>query len=515
MGINQRKAGAILSYIVLAVNSVIGILYTPIMLRLMGQSEYGLYSLVASVIGYLTMFDLGLGNAMIRYIAKYKAIGDKKSEAKLNGMFFVIYTIIGVIVLLIGLVLSSQVELIFSNSLTGNEIQKAKILFTILTLNLAVSFPLGIFSSILTAYEEFVFSKLITLGRTILMPVIMIPMLLAGYRSIGMVVVISVLNLAGLLMNTWYCLRKLEINMALKGFDFAILRDVAPYSFYIFLNIVVDKLYVNTDKFILGSVSGTIAVSVYAIALQLYEYYSMFSTSINGVFLPKLTAIAAKDRNADEELSEVFVRIGRIQFIILSFILSGFILYGRTFLNLWAGEGYSDAYYISLLIMIPAIIPLSQNIGILILQAKNMHRFRSVVYILIAIVNVLISIPLAKLYGGVGAALGTALANLAGQICTMNWYYYKKVGINIPGYWKQIGRLSILVLLIMTTAGALDRYISGESWIILMGQILIYCFLFTGLMWKFGMNQYERGLVRSIISRVTGKGRSKVVYGDN
>ena len=113
MGINQRKAGAILSYIVLAVNSVIGILYTPIMLRLMGQSEYGLYSLVASVIGYLTMFDLGLGNAMIRYIAKYKAIGDKKSEAKLNGMFFVIYTIIGVIVLLIGLVLSSQVELIF------------------------------------------------------------------------------------------------------------------------------------------------------------------------------------------------------------------------------------------------------------------------------------------------------------------------------------------------------------------------------------------------------------------
>lgn len=211
----------------------------------------------------------------------------------------------------------------------------------------------------------------------------------------------------------------------------------------------------------------------------------------------------------------MFVRIGRIQFIILSFILSGFILYGRTFLNLWAGEGYSDAYYISLLIMIPAIIPLSQNIGILILQAKNMHRFRSVVYILIAIVNVLISIPLAKLYGGVGAALGTALANLAGQICTMNWYYYKKVGINIPGYWKQIGRLSILVLLIMTTAGALDRYISGESWIILMGRILIYCLLFTGLMWKFGMNQYERGLVRSIISRVTGKARSKVVYGDN
>ena len=193
------------------------------------------------------------------------------------------------------------------------------------------------------------------------MPVIMIPMLLAGYRSIGMVVVISVLNLAGLLMNTWYCLRKLEINMALKGFDFAILRDVAPYSFYIFLNIVVDKLYVNTDKFILGSVSGTIAVSVYAVALQLYEYYSMFSTSINGVFLPKLTAIAVKDRNADEELPEVFVRIGRIQFIILSFILSGFILYGRTFLNLWAGEGYSDAYYISLLIMIPAIIPLSQT----------------------------------------------------------------------------------------------------------------------------------------------------------
>ena len=93
----EIKLGAILSYVVIGLNMIIGIFYTPYLTRMLGQSEYGLYSLVASVISYLTILDLGFGNAIIVYTSKYLAKNDKENENKLHGMFFIIYVIIGII----------------------------------------------------------------------------------------------------------------------------------------------------------------------------------------------------------------------------------------------------------------------------------------------------------------------------------------------------------------------------------------------------------------------------------
>ena len=88
--INQLKAGAILSYISLGLTSFISILYTPIMIKLLGQSEYGLYNLANSVIGYLGVLDFGLGVSVIRYTAKYRALNDKEGEENLHGLFIII-----------------------------------------------------------------------------------------------------------------------------------------------------------------------------------------------------------------------------------------------------------------------------------------------------------------------------------------------------------------------------------------------------------------------------------------
>ena len=85
MAINQLKAGAFLSYVLLGVNTIIGLLYTPYLLRMLGKSEYGLYSLAASVIAYLTVLDLGFGNAIVRYTAKFRAEGKKEEQYEMFG----------------------------------------------------------------------------------------------------------------------------------------------------------------------------------------------------------------------------------------------------------------------------------------------------------------------------------------------------------------------------------------------------------------------------------------------
>jgi O-antigen/teichoic acid export membrane protein len=114
--VNEVKAGALLSYASIFVSIIIGLLYTPIMLRLLGQSEYGLYSLIGSVVGYLSILDLGLGNAIVRYTARNRAVGDKEAESSLNGMFIALYSVIAVLTIAIGAVLYINIDNMFAAS---------------------------------------------------------------------------------------------------------------------------------------------------------------------------------------------------------------------------------------------------------------------------------------------------------------------------------------------------------------------------------------------------------------
>ena len=126
MAINQLKAGAFLSYVSIGLNNIVGLLYTPYMLRMLGQNEYGLYSLVASVVAYLTVLDLGFANAIIRYTAKFRAEGKVREQYEMFGMFLILYSCIGVIAFLFGLGVYFNVDRLFDTSMTVEDLGKIK-----------------------------------------------------------------------------------------------------------------------------------------------------------------------------------------------------------------------------------------------------------------------------------------------------------------------------------------------------------------------------------------------------
>ena len=303
-------------------------------------------------------------------------------------------------------------------------------------------------------------AKIVALLRIVLMPLIMVPLLLLGHKAIAMTIVVAGINIFTHILSLIYCFKKLKIRIkySLKNIDKPFLKEILAYSFFIFLNIIVDTLFNHTDKVILGIVSGTIAVSVYTLATQITNMNMQCSTIISGLFLPKITK-TLEEKDSDIKISNIFIKVARIQLYIMLLILSGFIIFGKDFIVLWAGSEYAQAYYIAIIIMAPSIVPLTQNIGISVLQARNMHQFRSVVYIIIAILNVIISIPLAQRYEGVGAAIGTAIATICGQIITMNIYYYKKAKLDIKQYWKNFIKVVSPIVVIMILAIHIIKYI--------------------------------------------------------
>lgn len=502
---NQIKAGAILNYIVIFLNILVGLLYTPYMLRIMGQSEFGLYSLVASVISYLTILDLGLGNAVIRYTAKFRSEGKQEEQYEMFGMFFVLYLVIGVIAIILGLGLYSNVDAMFGNTMSQIEISRAKIMMLILVFNLAVTFPMSIFGSIMTAYERFVFPRILNIIRIVLNTTVMIILLHLGYRAIAMVVLQTIFNVFTLVINYFYCKYNLQIKLYFVRFKWAFLKEVAVYSFWILLNVIMDKIYWSTGQFVLGAVSGTIAVSVFAIAIQLEGMYMTFSTAISSVFLPKITGMVTINDN-HKQISNLFIRTGRIQNIIMLAILTGFAVFGKQFIVLWAGEEYVNAYYMTLAFFVALYVPLIQNLGITILQARNQMKFRSLLYIIIASFALVAEIVFSKLWGGIGCSLAIAGALLLGQGLIMNIYYYKCQGINIPKFWNEIIRMDIVPILL----SALSYYFfnilhPSSTWQGLIASIIIYGVLYLGLCYKCSLNDEEKELLVSPIRRIVKK----------
>lgn len=493
MAINQLKAGAVLSYISIGLNNIIGLTYTPFMLRMMGQSEYGLYSLVASVVAYLTVLDLGFANAIVRYTAKFRAEGKIREQYEMFGMFFLLYIGISILTLFVGSILYFNIDTLFDQSMNETELHKIRIMMLLMIFNLAFTFPMSIWGAIITAYENFVFQKLVNIVRIILNPIVMIIMLLMGYRAVGMVVVTTAFNVITLLINWWYCRNKLHIQVLFGQFHWGFFKEVSVYSFWIFLNAIMDRIYWSTGQFVLGMFKGAATVAVYAVAIQLYSLYGSFSTSITGVFLPKVTTMITKC-STDKEISDLFIRTGRIQFIVLAFVLCGFILFGKSFIHIWAGEGYNDAYWIALALFIPGTVPLIQNLGIVILQAKNQMKFRSVLYIVTALIGLIISIPLAKLYGGIGCVVGTSFSVIVGQIICINIYYKKIIHLDVILFWRQIVRMGVVPLCFIVGGMLLLHYIYPNSLLTLILAIGCFSIVYIPCFYVFSMNKYEKDL---------------------
>lgn len=505
MAVNQLKAGAMLNYVVLLLNTLVNLLYTPYMLRMMGQSEYGLFSLVSSVIAYITILDLGFGNAIVRYTAKYRAEGKLEEQYQMFGMFLVLYFVIGIIALCIGLSLYFNVDNMFGKTLTPFELSNVRIMMLVLVINLAITFPMSIFGSIMTAYERFVFPKIVNIVRIILNTAIMILLLYMGYKAVAMVIVLTAFNIITLILNFIYCKKYLKIRIAFGHFRWGFLKEVSIYSLWIFLNVIMDKLYWSSGQFVLGAISGAVAVSVFAVAIHLQGMYMQFSTAISSVFLPKVTAIVSKN-NSNKEISDLFIKTGRIQNIILSFVLFCFIVFGKPFLILWAGKTYSSAFIITLLFFIALYIPLIQNMGITILQARNSMKFRSILYILIACFALFFEIILAKRFGGLGCAIAIAGALILGQGIIMNIYYKKTQNIDIETFWKEILKMNFApVLLTAVFSIIVLRNNLITNWISLASYSAIFIMLYLPLIYKYSMNSYERSLFNDIINKVKNR----------
>ena len=498
---NQLRSGVYLSYINLAISSLLPFIYTPIMLGMLGQAEYGLYSLSHSVVGYLSLLSFGFGSTIVRYLAKYRAQNDRENLEKTYGFFLLLYGVLAVLVMAGGWIISGNVRAVFDQGLQQDEIGKMKVLVLLMAFNTALSFPLSVFASVAIAHERYLFRKILDILSTVAGPVANLIALYMGYASVGMALAGTVVSLLLAPVSILYCFRSIKIRPRFARLPKCIVWEMVGFSAFAFIGTLVDMLFWATDKVILGMLASSVAVAVYNVGGTFNSMVMSLSTSISGVLVPRITGMVIAETNKSEWMG-LFVKVGRIQFLIIALIVSGFSVFGQTFIDLWAGAEYADAFWVAVLTMFPLCIPLIQNTGLSIVVAQNKHQFRSIVYLIIAIANVISTYLVVPSMGIIGAALCSCVAYLLGQGLIMNIYYYKVTGLDIPRFWKNILKMAIIPAGMLAVGLLLNQVIVIDNWLTFFAGVVLFTAVYAVLMYLFAMNDYEKDIVRKPIQKV-------------
>lgn len=505
--INQRKAGVLLSYVNLLLGSIVPFFYTPVMLRILGQEEYGVYALSQSVTSYLNLLSMGLSAATVRYLAKYRANDDLMGVRRMLGLFLMLFGCAAMLVGVAGCGLSAFSDRFFAKGLTEGEIQRLQILVVIMTVGVMCAFIHGTFSSVIIAYERFVFVRILAILGTVLTPCFSLVVLYAGQGSIGMALVALAIQIITCMAYVIYCGKKLNILPCFKKMPVHLLKELIVFCFFAFLSSIADMLFWSTDKVLIGAVIGSAAVAVYNVGGVFTSIMQSMAQAISQVFVPRVMMVVSKKERSMEEASELLIKVGRLQCYTVCFVISGLFAFGQRFINFWFGAEYTDAFYIAMLTMIPLAVPLIQTIAFSTTMAQNKHRFRALIYTAIAVVNVISTYIVLPIWGIVGAAVCTSVSFAVGNGIILNIYYHRVIKLDIPSFWKNVlPTIALTLVAAVASWFVMNRLVqSKELWVFMIG-VIVYSVIYWVMHWFVSMDNYEKQLFLGFVRRgKTGK----------
>lgn len=400
-----------------------------------------------------------------------------------------------------GTALTINVRSFFSGGLTASELVLARELMGIMTVNVAIQLLSTPFDSYIVSHEKFVFQQSRQLLTSIAQPFLAVLLLWLGTGAVGVACAQMFITSVLLLMNIWYATRTLGMRFTFKGLEWSMFKAIAVFSFWIFLNQIFDLVNNNVPNFLLGAMASATAVAVFAIALQIRNLFFSMSTTMSNVFVPMINRIVAESDD-NNVLTRLMTRVGRYQMVLFWYLFGGFIVLGRYFIHIWAGDANADAYWLILIMTLPVMVPLTQNTGIEIQRAKNRHKARSLIYVLTSVIDIVICVIFIPTMGYWATAIGYLASIMLGTGLFMNWYYHTRIGLDMVYFWKNM--LPTIALALIVTAVCLlgTHFLPVNSILMFLVWGVVYSILFLSGAMKVSLTGEER---EKIIGRIKRK----------
>jgi len=494
----QIKYGALISYVALFINIIIGLVYTPWMIRSIGKADYGLYTLAMSVIS-LFVFDFGLSSAVTRFVSKYLAEGRLDKANQLIGVTYKLYVTASVVIFIVLVGIFFFIPQIYKG-LTPEELEKFKVLYVIAASYSVLSFPFIPLDGIISANEKFIQLKLCNLAHKLIIVVAMTACLMLGYGLYALVIVNAAAGFGTIALKLLVVKKSTKMHIAWRFWDKDMFNAIVGFSVWVTVSALAQRLVLNICPSILGMVANSQAIAVFGIAMTIEGYVYTFASAINGLFLPKVTQLNTSSDT--DSILKLMIKVGRIQFYIIGAIFFGFICFGRNFINVWVGPDYSEVYLCAIMMVAPSFINLAQEIGNTTVIVKGEVKYSAYISLAKAGANILLAFPLTYYFGVYGMAFSIFISYSLSTVL-YNYLYNNRLGLNIKVFFRD----SLLSIALPMTAAVSVAYLpnlllNDYGWLHFIIKFVVFLMVYGIVIYLFAMNEEERNLFLGPIRKI-------------
>lgn len=501
--LKNRSLGIVISYTNTILNMICGLVISSLLLRLLGDTEYGIYKTITSFAGMLVMFEFGTGTVMTRNITLCRGKNEDISEVNKNiSTIWSITTLLALIIIFISVLFYFSIDNIYYNSMNEAQIQYSKIIFIFVIIHLIVVFLTQTLNGIILAYEYYAFSSIMNIF-TIISRTFLIFSIVSRFRySIVVSIVDAVIGAIILILTLIFCVSICKVKITYSLFDKKIFRGILPLSCALFLQTIINQMNNNIDNFLIGIELNPESVALYSIALYIYTVFSSATTIPISLYAPQIIGNVSKGISG-KELTDTLINPSRLIVFVGGNILFGFIAVGEEFLEIVYGYEYIKAWSISLILMIPTFINMTTGVLINVLDALNKRMVRSNILIFTTVINFILTLILMEGIGVLGAALATAISIIIGQIIIMHIYYSKKIGIHVIYlFYKSYKGILIFQIIGMIVSLLMKIYFKSTIVSFIVCSLIYVVISLSGYI-LIGTNDEEKNMITNLKKRLS------------
>lgn len=494
----QKKPGRPLGGVIRNVTSnwagiVVGIglsfVLSPLIVTSLGNVHYGIWTLLMQFTGYLWLFDFGVRESVVKYVAQYYASGEHDELETTVRAAVSLYSLVALVALVAVVALAFILPYAFN--IPPDAVRVAQVTAVLAGATIAQSFVFNVFVGVLMGLQKFYLIARLGVLFGVARALFLYLLLTAGYGIIALAMLQLGLSLVSNVLTFRLCRKDLPyLSMRLTWPRWAPSRRLLNYGKYVLIANVGDKLIFATDSIVIGASLPISALTYYAIGGSLIEYLRSFITSMGAVLNPLSSSLEARKETG--AVATVLVTGSKISVLLGLPVCIGFIVLGERFISLWMGSAYGPPSGTVLAVLAAGYLvgmPYYSISGVL--YGLGRHRIVALSRIFEGVANLVLSVVLVRSYGLVGVALGTVIPHvivaglvlplmISGAVAVRRREYYESTYLrpfiaSIP-FWlacwwvARVVQPASLVTFFLSVAVALPVYLLPCWWIALSGD---------------------------------------------
>lgn len=495
-------------YLAIVTEMAIGLLLLPFNLSHLGASAYGLWMLAATVTMYFSVMDLGYHNALVKYVAQYRAQRDPRALNEILSSTFFVFTGLAVLTYGIALIAATFLDTLFQ--LEPGQLALGRTVLLIITLQFATGLAFGVFGGVINGFQRYDLNNIVSTVSSLVIAAVNVAVLLAGYGLVELVAATTATRLLFYLVyraNAYRVFPGLSIRPA--HFRMSRLREITPFSLHMLVIDWAHKINYSIDVLVIGAFMSTAAVAVWSVAQRLSDATQRLSNQLSDVLFP--TVVDNDTASRTGRLQSILLIGTRLSLAVVIPIGGGLMLNASPLVHAWVGTRFAESALVLQILAAAVIVRVGAATATTVLKGAGKHRLVAVTNVAAAIVNLTASLVLVRRMGLLGVAVGTLIPISISSTLVLFPAGCRRLDIPLGRAWREAVWPAVWPAGVMTAFIVFTRPWVGDSLVAVGAHMIAGALVYAVTFAMLAVTPDERRFVLARVRQLLGSRRRVAV----